>query len=35
MNIPQVADYITEWLDGYATRAGLNGFVIGVRSFSI
>ncbi len=30
MNISKVADYITAWLDGYASRAGLSGFVIGV-----
>lgn len=30
MDINKVADYITKWLDDYVSRAGLNGFVVGV-----
>lgn len=30
MDIKKVADHITGWLDDYASKAGLNGFVLGI-----
>ncbi|MEZ7885809.1 MAG: NAD(+) synthase [Flavobacteriales bacterium] len=30
MNAKKVSGYITDWLEGYASKAGLDGFVVGV-----
>lgn len=30
MNARKVAEYIADWLEGYASKAGLDGFVVGV-----
>ena len=30
MNAKKVAEHITDWLEGYASKAGLDGFVVGV-----
>ncbi len=30
MDIPRVSNYIINWLNDYVTKAGLNGFVVGV-----
>lgn len=30
MNVPKVSEHITKWLKEYATKAGVNGFVVGI-----